>query len=67
MYCIEDYGLTAAQLEAKYENRGYHPQYWHEDHLASGVDMPYWDWVQAQLVVEQTQLDKDSPFNVGEL
>lgn len=65
---IPDYGLTAQQLEEKYEKRGAHPQYWWDDFRKAfprqaSNDAAYWAWVKFKLQKEQDELDRSSPYN----
>ena len=54
-FSIKDYGLTAEQLDDKYnpDGEGQHP----ED-TRSG----YWEWVRHQLEMEEDELDRDNPY-----
>lgn len=67
-FSIKDYGLTAEQLDDKYnpEGGGQHPVYTRADWRAA-VDNEdtisgYWEWVRHQLVMEEDELDQDNPY-----
>ena len=67
-WSIDDFGLTATQLEEKYEKRGAHPEYrWEDFHLAwpgkSADDEAYWSWVVEKLQAEKEELDSNNPYN----
>lgn len=59
-HSISDYGLTAKELEEKYEDSA-HPQYWRLDQ--DDPTLPYWDWVVLRLRQEEDQLCRDNPYN----
>lgn len=62
LHAIEDYGLTAQQLEDKYQKLDYHFNYRRLDHINSGVTTPYWDWVKVQLEAEEDELQRANPY-----
>lgn len=62
LYAIDDYGLTAQQLEDKYQKLDYHFNYRRLDYINSGVTIPYWDWVKIQLEAEEDQLQRSNPY-----
>lgn len=71
-FSIKDYGLTAEQLDDKYnpEGGGQHPEYTRADWRAA-VDNEdtisgYWEWVKHQLVMEEDELDQDNPYTQHE-
>lgn len=67
MHNIQDFDLTPSALELKYEKKDTHPNYTRELYnVTKYSDLPYWEWVRAQLALEQDQLDKDSPYYLGE-
>lgn len=63
---IKDFGLSAAQLDAKYERRGEHPDYAHREWrlavASQSTESGYWVWVEQQLADEQCELDEDNPY-----
>ncbi len=63
---IDDFGLTAEQLEDKYEKKGAHPEYRVGDWIrAVNLDatlLGYWEFVYYQLIDEEEQLQADSPY-----
>lgn len=67
-WSIYDYGLTAQQLEEKYEKRGQHHTYtwvdfrkaWPRQASNGGA---YWSWVVHKLRQEQDELDASNPYN----
>lgn len=63
MHSPHDYGLTAKQLEEKYEKRDYHPEYWRQDSPNPACDQLYWEWVVTQLAIEEDRLSLDNPYN----
>lgn len=62
-YSIDDYNLTAEQLEVKYERRGEHPEYsicrFYNEHPHSP---DYWPWAVKQLEAEAEELKRDNPY-----
>ena len=67
MHNIKDFDLTTSALELKYEKKDSHPDYTRAAYNVSGYgDLTYWGWVRAQLILEQDQLDRDSPYYTGE-
>lgn len=66
-FYIEDYGLTAGQLAKKYKDDEQHPGYrkwdWRQVVASDSTQLGYWDWLRTQLMEEQNELDKDSPYN----
>lgn len=58
-YTSSDHSLTAAQLDEKYNPRGYgeHPKYlrrdWYQEVSDDNTLRGYWDWVKAKLNEEQ--------------
>lgn len=72
LYHIEDYGLTAQQLQQKYDptdpesaHRGYQLATWRVLVYDMETILGYWDWVVQCLEVEADELEKDSPYNGG--
>ena len=63
-FYIEDYNLTAAQLEARYAEAEQHPGYTAAMHKDSGVACDYWQWVAGILAMEEDELQSDSPYHV---
>jgi len=65
-FSIKDYGLTAKELEMRYERSGQHPIYtlkeWREEVMAGDTLSGYWDWVVSRLEFEQDELDRDNPY-----
>jgi hypothetical protein len=66
-YSIDDYNLTAEQLEVKYgEKYEQHPsfptQQWYISFLL-GNRTEYWPWAVKQLELEADELDRDNPYN----
>lgn len=63
---IKDFGLSADQLEEKYEQQGAHPEYRRGDWVyQAGIGRTvrgYWEWVVSELEKEQDQLDRDNPY-----
>lgn len=71
---IPDFGLTADQLLQKHDPEGngdrHHPEFTKWDWCQivakrSTVD-GYWTWVRDKLNDAQDELDRDSPYNIGE-
>ena len=68
-FYIEDYELSAEQLDEKYnpEGDGQHPGYtrraWRSAVAQEDTLCGYWDWVWHMLDIEQTELDEDNPYN----
>lgn len=65
MHSIADYGLSAQELEDKYQKLDYHFEYRRRDHLQTGTKTPYWDWVRVQLENEEAELQRDNPYARG--
>ncbi len=63
MHSIDDYELSALELEDKYQKYDYHPHYWRQAWRKSGSALPYWQWVEQKLAEEQDELDRDNPYN----
>lgn len=63
MWCTQDYGLNALQLESKYQKYDYHPEYQRYDWEKSGSALPYWQWVEHKLGEEEDELSRDNPYN----
>ena len=71
--CIKDFGLTASELEVKYEKKSTHPEpgLWRSDwrktltpeQIALDCDEDYWDWVVARLYEMEDALSKDNPYS----
>jgi hypothetical protein len=68
-FYTKDYGLSAEQLDAKYnpDGDGEHPGYtrrnWRLAVDAEETVTGYWDWVEYQLEMEEAELDRDNPYN----
>ena len=62
-HSIDDYGLSALELEDKYQKYDYHPYYWRIAWGKSGSPLPYWQWVEQKLAEEQDELERDNPYN----
>jgi hypothetical protein len=63
-WSIEDYGLTAEQLEVKYEKRGEHHEYLISNfYRQDPYKLTYWPWVVKKLEGEADELDRDNPYN----
>lgn len=66
LHNIGDFGLTAEQLEDKYEKKGSHPEYLVGDWVrAVNLDstlLGYWEFVYYQIVDEEEKLAADSPY-----
>ena len=66
---IPDFGLTAEQLDDKYnpEGGGQHPQItrreWRENVADDNTISGYWVWLKHQLDEAQDELDRDNPYN----
>lgn len=67
-FYIQDYGLSALQLDCKYspDGDGEHPGYrrwdWRQTVASDSTLLGYWAWVQAQLEEERDELDLDNPY-----
>lgn len=65
---IDDFGLTAEQIEEKYspDGDGQHPEYtrskWVRAVNLDSTIAGYFDWVHHQLVIEEEELQADSPY-----
>lgn len=63
---IKDFGLTAKQLEEKYEKKGAHPvrttMDWAEEVRQGYTLLGYWDWVEHQIAEYQDELDSENPY-----
>lgn len=68
LWHIKDYGLTVKQLEEKYggtsddEHRCFTVSKWVRSVNLDNTRLGYWLWVREQLVLEQEELDADSPY-----
>ena len=70
-FYTDDYGMTAEQLEAKYDPSGSeddaHPGYTVWDYVQvvaqRSTRLGYWEWVRSKLEEEQDELDRDNPHN----
>lgn len=64
-FYIEDYNLTAAQLEARYAEAEQHPGYTRGIHESTAPpNCDYWQWVADILAMEEDELQSDSPYHV---
>ena len=67
MHNISDFGLSADQLEDKYERKGAHPEYdkamWRQAVCDGSTELGYWEFVRYQLLDEEGPLDRDNPYN----
>jgi hypothetical protein len=67
-FSIRDYGLTADELDGKYnpEGDGQHPEYTRADWRAAVENEDtisgYWEWVRHQLLIEEDELGWDNPY-----
>ena len=59
---IADFGLTALELEAKYLKYDYHHAYNRYDWRKSEAKLPYWEWVEEQIALEEDSLSRDNPY-----
>ena len=64
---IKDFGLTANQLQALYEDE--HPilrrWQWREALLTRKANQGYWTWVEYSILEYQDELDGDNPYLAG--
>jgi len=64
---IRDFGLTASQLQALYEDE--HPilrrRQWREALLTRKANQGYWTWVEYSIAEYQDELDGDNPYLAG--
>lgn len=65
---IPDFGLTAEELEERYERPGAHPCYTWDDWRAATTGCAtrgYWHWLVAVLEEAEDELDSQNPYNLG--
>lgn len=63
LFCIQDYGLTAAELASKYLEYGRHHTFTQEHWQQANSGLGYWEWVEKKVQEDQDELDKDNPYN----
>lgn len=63
LYCIADYGLTAAELASKYLEYGRHHMFTQEHWQKAASGLGYWEWVEKKVQEDQDELDRDNPYN----
>lgn len=69
---IPDFGLSAEQLDDKYnpdgpDGDGEHPVFTHWDWLQvvaqRSTKSGYWEWLRSQIEQARDELDRDNPYN----
>lgn len=65
--CIKDFGLTAQELEAKYERYECHPVFrladWRRAVRDRQTELGYWDFVHLKVAEYERELDECNPYN----
>jgi hypothetical protein len=62
-FCINDYGLPAAELASKYVEDGQHHTFTQARWKQADPGMGYWEWIEKMIADEQDELDRDNPYN----
>jgi hypothetical protein len=73
-YEFEDFGMSSAELQAKYFDSNEHDYYttpmWVEAHKDQATAMPYWDWVVQQIAKDDAATpgneDLDKELTIGD-
>lgn len=64
---IDDFGLSATELEEKYEKRGAHPEIrwddWRRAVRDRQTEVGYWEFVMQKAQERERELDRDNPYN----
>ena len=66
-FMIDDFGLSAAELEEKYERKGAHPivrwDDWRRAVRDHQTEVGYWEFVRHKAQEDERELDNDNPYN----